>query len=139
MSGVDPSRLETETVMRMMKSVHLLTALALTAIGGSVLAEDLPPASTSETVVVLGQGNDGPACKDASPEHARELAGKAWQDGAYKRAGECYVVAGEHALANEAFVKASAQSSGDTSRRLASNLNDVKAQARQMKQAFQRR
>jgi hypothetical protein len=36
-------------------------------------------------------------------------------------------------------VKASAQSKGDTSKRLASNLNDFKAQARQMKQAFQHR
>jgi hypothetical protein len=49
-------------------------------------------------------------------------------------------VAGEHALANEAFVKAASnQSRGDTSRRLAANLSDLKAQARQMKQAFQHR
>ena len=93
----------------------------------------------ADTVVVLGTSNGALACKDETPEHARGLADKAWQDGAYQRAGECYVVAGEHALANEAFVKASAQSSETTSRRLASNLNDVKAQARQMKQAFQRR
>jgi HJR/Mrr/RecB family endonuclease len=67
------------------------------------------------------------------------LADKASQDGAFQRAGECYLVAGEHALANQAFARASAQASGDTSRRLAANLNDVKTQARQMKQAFQRR
>ncbi len=107
-------------------------------IASGVLA-DVPRTEGAETVVVLGASSDGSACKDETPEHARGLADKAWQDGAYQRAGECYVVAGEHALANEAFVKASAQSSGDTSRRLASNLNDVKAQARQMKQAFQRR
>ena len=73
----------------------------------------------------------------------RSLADKASQDGAYQRAGECYLAAGEDALANQAFVRASAQASGDTSRRLAANLNDVKAdvkaQARQMKLAFQRR
>ena len=107
-------------------------ALALPAIASN-------GADSTETVVVLGTLNGASACKDETPEHARGLAEKAWQDGAYQRAGECYIVAGDHALANEAFVRASAQSSGDTSRRLASNLNDVKAQARQMKQAFQRR
>ena len=118
------------------KSAQLLAALALVGIAGVALA-DAPPAEAAETVVVLGTAG---ACKEATtPEHARTLADKAWQDGAYRLAGECYVAAGEHALANEAFVKASAQTSGDTSRRLASNLNDVKAQARQMKQAFQRR
>jgi hypothetical protein len=125
--------------MRIIKLAQLLTALALTGIAGSALADAPRTDASSETVVVLGEGSGGPACKEASPEHARTLADKAWQDGAYKRAGECYVVAGEHALANEAFVKASAESSGETSRRLASNLNDVKTQARQMKQAFQRR
>jgi len=125
--------------MRIMKLAQLLTALALTGIAGSALADVPRTDASTETIVVIGEGNGGPGCKDASPENARALADKAWRDGAYKRAGECYVVAGEHALANEAFVKASAETSGDTARRLASNLNDVKTQARQMKQAFQRR
>jgi hypothetical protein len=121
--------------MRILNVSRLLMALALMGMAGYALADASSTDGASETVVVLSEVT----CKDVAPDLARALADKAWQDGAYKRAGECYVVAGQSALANEAFVKASAQSSGDTSRRLASNLNDVKTQARQMKQAFQRR
>jgi hypothetical protein len=126
------------------EQVKILVGLALLCGARFALADaplvDVPkadsPAATPETVVVVGTNWN---CSEVSAERARSIADKASQDGAYQRAGECYLAAGEHALANEAFVKASAQTSGDTSRRLASNLSDVKAQARQMKQAFQRR
>lgn len=118
--------------------VHLQIAAAFALLcGASVAAADVPGARpATETVVIIGNvGN----CDEASPERARSLADKAWRDGAYQRAGECYLAAGEHGLADQAYVKASVQTSPDTSRRLASNLNDVKAQARQMKEAFRRR
>jgi hypothetical protein len=128
------------------EQVKILVGLALLCAARFALADvprvDVPkaesPASaaTPETVVVVGTNWN---CSEVSVERARSIADKASQDGAYQRAGECYLAAGEHALANEAFVRASAQTSGDTSRRLASNLSDFKAQARQMKQAFQRR
>jgi hypothetical protein len=128
--------------MWVVKKVGILVALALMSIGSLALA-DVPrtdsPAVASETVVVEGTAQGAWTCTEATAERARWLADKASQDGAYQRAGECYVVAGEHALANQAFARASAQASVDTSHRLAANLNDVKAQARQMKQAFQRR
>jgi hypothetical protein len=120
------------------KQVQILVGLALLG-AASVALADAPSAATPETVVVEGTAQGAWNCNEATAERARLLADKASQDGAYQRAGECYVVAGEHALANQAFARASAQASGDTSRRLAANLNDVKAQARQMKQAFQRR
>jgi hypothetical protein len=120
------------------EQVKTLVGLALLCAASFALADapktDSP--ATPETVVVLGTNWN---CSELSAERARSIADKASQDGAYQRAGECYLAAGEHALANEAFVKASAQTSEDTSRRLAANLSDVKAQARQMKQAFQRR
>jgi UDP-N-acetylmuramyl pentapeptide synthase len=127
--------------MRIVKQVQILVGLALLGAASFALA-DVPkadsPASpaTSETVVVVGATWN---CSELSAERARSLADKASQDGAYQRAGECYLAAGDHALANQAFAKASAQTSGDTSRKLAANLSDLKAQARQMKQAFQRR
>jgi hypothetical protein len=127
--------------MWVVKKVGILVALALMSIGSFALA-DVPrtdPAAASETVVVEGTAQGAWNCSEATVERARWLADKASQDGAYQRAGECYVAAGEHALANQAFARASAQASTDTSRRLAANLNDVKAQARQMKQAFQHR
>jgi UDP-N-acetylmuramyl pentapeptide synthase len=121
--------------------VNILVGIALLGVASFALADaprtDSPAtAATAETVVVVGTNWN---CSEVSAERARSLADKASQDGAYQRAGECYLAAGEHALANQAFVKASAQTSGDTSRRLAANLSDFKAQARQMKQAFQRR
>jgi UDP-N-acetylmuramyl pentapeptide synthase len=127
--------------MRIVKQVQILVGLALLGAASFALA-DVPTAdsrasaATSETVVVVGTTWN---CSEVSAERARSLAEKASQGGAYQRAGECYLAAGEHALANQAFAKASAQASGDTSRRLAANLSDLKAQARQMKQAFQRR
>jgi hypothetical protein len=128
--------------MWVVKKVGILVALALMSIGSFALA-DVPRTDSvvaaSETVVVEGAAEGAWNCTEATAERARWLADKAFQDGAYQRAGECYVAAGEHALANQAFAKASAQASVDTSHRLAANLNDVKAQARQMKQAFQRR
>jgi hypothetical protein len=123
--------------MRIVKQVVILVGLALGAAG--VALADAPSVPTPETVVIVGTAEGAWNCNEATPERARWLAEKASQDGAYQRAGECYLAAGDHALANQAFVKASAQTSGDTSRRLAANLSDVKAQARQMKQAFQRR
>jgi hypothetical protein len=109
----------------------LLVALALLSAAGTAAAD------IQETVVVTGAPEH---CDDAAPERARGLADKASRDGDYQRAGECYLAAGQHSLADQAFVRASAQQSkGETSKRLASNLNDMRAAARQMKQAFQHR
>jgi len=119
--------------MRIIKQARMLVGLALFGAAGMAVAD------VQETVVVVGEAQIAANCNEATPERARSLADQASQEGAYQRAGECYLIAGQHALADQAFVKASVQSKGDTSRRLASNLNDVKAQARQMKLAFQHR
>jgi precorrin isomerase len=119
--------------MRIIKQAQMLVGLALLSAAGMAVAD------VQETVVVVGDAQTALNCGEATPERARWLADKASQDGAYQRAGECYLQAGQQALADQAFVKASVQSKDDTSRRLASNLNDVKAQARQIKQAFQHR
>jgi hypothetical protein len=119
--------------MRIIKQARMLAGLALLTAAGVAVAD------VQETVVVVGGAETAVNCSEATAERARWLADKASQDGAYQRAGECYLIAGQQALADQAFVKASLRSKDDTSRRLASNLNDVKAQARQMKQAFQHR
>jgi hypothetical protein len=127
------------------EQVKIMVGLALLWAASFALADvpkiDSPATAAAAETVVVVEANWN--CGEVSAERARSLADKASQDGAYQRAGECYLAAGENALANQAFVRASAQASGDTSRRLAANLNDVKAQAkaqaRQMKLAFQRR
>jgi hypothetical protein len=120
--------------MKIGKQVQILVGLALLGAASFALAD-----TATDTVVVVSNSSEVWDCNEATPERARWLADKATQDGAYQRAGECYVVAGEQHLANESFVKASAQTSTETRRKLAANLNDVKAQARQMKEAFQHR
>jgi hypothetical protein len=123
--------------MRVVGQVRILIGLALLGGAGIVLA-DVPEqhaASATETVLIFSE----PKCDDATPERARTLADQAWRDAAYKRAGECYLIAGQHGLADEAFVKAAAATTPETSRRLAANLDEVKAQARQVKAAFHRR
>ena len=130
--------------MRFVKQVRILVGVALMSAASFALADvpkvDTPAsAAAAETVVIEGTAQGDWNCKEATAERARGLADEASRNGAWQRAGECYLAAGEHALANQAFAKASAQTSGDTSRRLAANLNDLKTQARQMKQAFQRR
>jgi hypothetical protein len=113
-----------------MRTLLVTLALLGAAAAGTATAD------VKETVVVVGAGE---SCNDATPERARWLADRASRDRDYQRAGECYLAAGQHSQADEAFVKASAQSKGDTSKRLASNLNDFKTSARQMKQALQHR
>jgi hypothetical protein len=108
----------------------LLVALALLGAAGTAAAD------VQDTVVVVGAAE---SCGDATPERARWLADKASRDGDHQRAGECYLAAGQRSLADQAFVKASAQSTTDTSKRLASNLSDFKASTRQLKLAFQHR
>ncbi|MBV8805537.1 MAG: hypothetical protein JO042_10825 [Sinobacteraceae bacterium] len=120
--------------MKIGKQVQILVGLARLGAASFALAD-----TATDTVVVVSNSSEVWDCNEATPERARWLADKATQDGAYQRAGECYVVAGEQHLANESFVKASAQTSTQTRRKLAANLNDVKAQARQMKEAFQHR
>lgn len=123
-----------------MKHAKVLLGLAL--LGGSALAlADIPKtdsaATGTDTVVVVGARDDTSNCSEVSAERARWLADKASREGAYKRAGECYLAAGEPALANEAFVRAVGPASADTSRQLAANREQLKAQARQLRLAFQ--
>jgi hypothetical protein len=126
--------------MRIAKHPEILVGLAL-LVAWSVAMADVPKADSvatgTDTVVVVGAKEDTWNCSEASVGRARWLADKASRDGAYKRAGECYLAAGEPALADEAFVKALGPASADTSRQMAANRDQVKAQARQLKLAFQ--
>jgi hypothetical protein len=117
-----------------------LAVLGAAAVGWAGAAKADSPVPTPQEAIVVVDGTEVALnCNEATPQRARWLADKALRDGAYQRAGECYLIAGEHAMADQAFIKASAQARADTSRKLAANLNDVKAQARQMKEAFRHR
>jgi hypothetical protein len=72
----------------------------------------------------------------SAPEQARWLADALFEQGAYQRAGECYEAAGDHALADKAFVKAVGPQSSTTARELAAQRDQAKALFKQLRQAF---
>lgn len=72
----------------------------------------------------------------SAPEQARWLADALFEQGAYQRAGECYEAAGDHALADKAFVKAVGPQSSTTTQQLAAQRDQAKALFRQVQQAF---
>jgi hypothetical protein len=116
--------------------------LAILAISEAAQADDVklnPPATANTSTAALAAVAPTAAshCTAASPEQAREIADQAWRDGSYQVAGECYLAAGEPAMADRAFVKAVAPQAALTSRRLADNRDEAKAQIRQWKQAVQ--
>jgi hypothetical protein len=125
--------------MRIIKQLPIVIALALLGLADFVLADIPPVGSVPDTVVVVSGAASELNCSEVTAEHARSLADKASREGSYQRAGACYLASGDKALADQAFIKALAPSSRDTSRRLASNLDQVKAQAHQLTAAFHHR
>lgn len=128
--------------MRIILKQLLPIGLAILGITGAAHADnlELSPRATANTSTAAVAGIAPTAqsrCTAASAERARELADQAWQDGSYQLAGECYLVAGEPAMADRAFVKAVAPQAALTSRTLAENRDEMKAQIRQWKQAVQ--
>jgi hypothetical protein len=123
--------------MRAAGRIWTFAGLALLTNAGLALAEVPGNPSSATTVVIESSGTWN--CQDADASRARWLAQQASKEGAFQRAGECYLAAGERALADRSFVQAAAHSTPETSRRLAANLVEVKAQARQVKDAFRRR
>lgn len=72
--------------------------------------------------------------KDATVAHER--ADLAFRKAQYQLAGQCYLVAGDKPRADLAFIKAAAADGPTTRRQLAANANQVKAQFRQLREAF---
>jgi hypothetical protein len=127
--------------MRIILKQLLAVGLAILGITGAAHADNLevnpPAAANTSTAAVAVAPTAESRCTAASAERARERADQAWQDGSYQLAGECYLVAGEPAMADRAFVKAVAPQAALTSRTLAENRDEMKAQIRQWKQAVQ--
>jgi len=75
-------------------------------------------------------------CAVSDPRQARRLGDVLFEQGAYRRAGECYQTAGEYALADRAFLRAVGPESALTARRLSDQGDQAKALLRQVKLAF---
>ena len=75
-------------------------------------------------------------CPAATADQAHWLGDALFEQGAYQRAGACYLAAGDSALANQAFLKAVAPASAATARQLSDQRDQAKALLRQVQQAF---
>lgn len=78
-------------------------------------------------------------CRGIDSRLARERAEAAVRKSRYRRAGQCYLIAGDEARANLAFIKAAAAESAAAKRQLAANANQVRRQFRtfrRLREAF---
>lgn len=112
----------------------LLVVLCLLS-GATVLqsvqtaAADSPAPSTA---AVMGQQD----CRGVDAKTARERAVAATRKSQYRRAGQCYLAAGDKPSADVQFVKAAAADSAVTKRQLTAGMKQAKAQFRQLREAF---
>jgi hypothetical protein len=126
--------------MRIIPKQLLLIGLVILASTGAAQGEDpksYPPSTASTSSLAVDVAPTAELrCIETSPQRAREIAEQAWQDGSYQLAGECYLAAGEPAMADRAFLKAVAPQAAVTSQRVAENGDQVKAQIRRWNQAL---
>lgn len=78
------------------------------------------------------------ACPTLDRGDARHRADAAFRAAQFRLAGSCYVVAGDLARANLAFLRATAADSAASKRALALNAAQAKAQLAQWRQAFRK-
>jgi acyl CoA:acetate/3-ketoacid CoA transferase alpha subunit len=125
-----------KTFPQVVKSIPraLLVVLSLCSTP-AVLQHILTAAANSPapaTATAIGQDE----CRDMDPKLARERAVVAFRKAQYREAAQCYLMAGDKPRADLAFIKAAAADAPIAKRQLAANANQVKAQFRQLREAF---
>ena len=94
--------------------------------------EAIPP---EQVVVVRGSVT----CEAVSPKHARTLADDARRERQYLRAAECYRLAGDLVAADRVMAKAFVAANADNTRKASATVDEAKAQARRIREAFRGR
>jgi hypothetical protein len=114
----------------MILRAHSVQALALAAMGlfaaHNVLADEAP---TAAPVVSL-------SCDAEHADEARASADLAMKQGAYERAGQCYLAAGDYDSANRAFLKSARPAAVETGRAVVQQRDAARALLSQVKGAF---
>jgi hypothetical protein len=77
-----------------------------------------------------------PICGATSAKHARELADQARRNGEHRLAAQCYRQAGEPVAADRALARAFVESGTASTRKASATIDDAKAQARRIREAF---
>lgn len=83
--------------------------------------------AATRVVVADPAAEESPACKVATAAEARSLADRLYDQGEYRRAGQCYQAAGDLARANLAFLQAAGPAGADTARGLKEQRDTAKA------------
>ena len=78
-------------------------------------------------------------CGAVTAQHARTLADEARRVGDHRRAAECYRLAGDPVEADRALSKAFVESNEAASRKASATIDDARAQARRIREAFRSR
>jgi hypothetical protein len=77
-----------------------------------------------------------PTCGATSAKHARTLADEARRKGDHRLAAQCYRQAGEPVAADAELAQAFAEQSAASTKKASATLEDAKAQARRIREAF---
>lgn len=105
-------------------------------LGTRTAAADSPAHGTG---AAIGQITARKNCRGIEPRLARMRAEAAARKSQYRRAGQCYLMAGDEARANLAFIRAASAESAAAKRQLAANANQVRRQFRtfrRLREAF---
>jgi hypothetical protein len=86
--------------------------------------------------VAIAEPEEHPECPASTLEQARTLGDELFEQGAYRRAGNCYQAAREFDLANRAFLKAVEPESAATARQLSDQRDHAKMMWRTVARAF---
>ena len=78
-------------------------------------------------------------CGAVTAQHARTLANEARRAGDHRKAAECYRLAGDPVEADRALSKAFIETNEAASRKASATLDDARAQARRIREAFRSR
>ena len=107
-------------------------SVALSA-AASVHAEEATPESPT---VTISASADTLSCNGLTGDEARRSAESAQRAGAHEKAAQCFRIAGDHARADRAQLRASADEGAASAQRIKASFETTKAQAKRLREAF---
>lgn len=116
----------------------LICAFGLAAAASPAFSEAPAGTSGAETAAVAPGADLLPSCIGEAPDRARQLGHEARRQGAYRRAAECYEIAGERVMADRALAQAFAESNARNSEKAAATIESARLQVRRMREAFRK-
>jgi hypothetical protein len=121
-------------------TLALILSAALTAAAAARAAEPAPESasSTPTSTVTIAAHSVAPSCEGLPRDQARLHAENAQDAGAHRKAAECFRIAGDHAQADRAQLRASADTSAATAQRIKAGAESAKEQAKRLREAFRR-